>query len=517
MKLRLRVWLAGMAICLLPSLAHAQHFLNQCSAHPILVSSGLTADQAIAPTAITLVSNTSNSSTPAAATDSSAPSDLPGIRYCTPEAEAAPASSKAAPAKAELKAKAKAKAAKQAAAKAEAKAAKQAAEKAEAEAAKQAAANAEAAALFAAVTEESARLAIEAAEVEAAESAALDAALAIALERLAIEEPIDVPPLRDEAAEASPVAVATKAPMKKAPLNDSPVICTLRAPEEYLPYDLTAADALRWQVFAGGIPVPQRRLRIPNQPAATDSIVHNESSLHALYGPGEEPLASVVPPKPSVVATAAEPQGPMIPMDCLLDELVWQVSGALAEEGWLRENLQAESIGTQLPGLVFAARHQASEILVQIGQQFPVAPAIVGPPAAPQALAVALEIPAQVGPPQIIPDSVVIVSPYMPSVCCPIQNEADERVDCEAEPAGRLADNVESTDSRYDDGFDFEENFLAKLDRQDDDALTQATPQPSKEEIDANLQEVLDLVRSLANPFRNRIADGANETDTIQR
>lgn len=562
MKLRLRVWLAGLALCLFPTFAQAQHFLNQCSHAPIPICADMTPTDAAKVAAANALAgieycvpegyaldshddfaakdaNSENPENLAAAIEqlaSEEPLDVneataqpqPSVEVVT-EVAAAPVVEEIAevveaaePAVEEIAevfevaepvmeeiaevevVKAAAPAVEEVAEVAEP-AMEEIAEVFEAPAP----AVEEIAEVMEAVEpaiEEIAEVeVVEAAEPTIEEIAEVEVAEAAepAIEEIAEVEVVEVAaPAAEEIAEvmeaaepaieeiaevaeiAEPAVEVTEAQLAR--LMDAPIICTLRDPEEYLPYDLTATDALQWQIFADGIPRPSRSVQIPLRLDAESPTAPAEEVAVSVEIPGDldaidcgevEPYASAIwndSPAAEQVAVAEPVAEEAVAveavagssMECLLDELVWQTSDALRPDGWLRSSVQPEAIGERLLSATQFAGRQADSLLNQLAQQMLVQPALVGPPAPAAAPAAA--------PFDAPEDFVVLDQRDTPQVCCPLEDFSNE---------------LEFADAGHDD----------------------------LESIDENLQAVLDFVRSIASPFQPRIANGGQETDTLAR
>jgi len=405
-------------------------------------------------------------------------------------------------------------------------------------------------------------------EPPAAEVEVATETMAEAIDQLASEEPVDVSSIAETecpALDCSEEGQETIAELRieSIPLADSPVICTLRAPEEYLPYDLTAVDALRWEIFADGIPRPSRRRPVPLSSdvedatlAATELVVEAEGTteeLPLIPAPvmDEEPQASVVAIESLVseeVAVATAPMvvedasrageaSPAFPIECLLDEVVWQTTEALRPQGWLASQLQPAAVGENLAAAIRGAEDTSVQWLRSLAHRLPAQPAMVGPaapvqPVAPAPTAVVLNDASTA-------TSEEVAEGAPPTVCCPMEAMVDATghavvtqpsIDCEVREGRNFA--ALGTD----DEPASPEVSVAAIERHDDTAVGQVLPsevaeastnEPSKAvvevasieelEIDENLSAVLEFVRSLANPFQARIANGGKETDTIAR
>lgn len=571
MKLQLRTWLAGLALCLFPTFAQAQHFINQCSHSPVPINAEVTTDEAAR---------------------IAAANALAGITYCVPEETpleadsevAAECSQAEAATEAELGTQIDCQAGQESldnpaaeVAVAEIEVIEAEAEVAEVEIAEVEAANTEMVAAAEAVeVAEIVASGGEAAEAEEVAPLGEDAAAEVAV----VDEPESTLPAIEVVTEVVEqveelVDGQPRAMPEVARLMDAPIICTLRDPEEYLPYDLTATDALEWQIFADGIPRPRRELQIPlaadtamaefaKEEPVTHELVEHEPAAEELFAQPTQPEASAAVEQPLVateldkiddgriepfasastaaaVASAPEPAQSILDaalarqvgsLDCLLEDLKWRAGEALAEDGWLRTRLQPAHFGARLYSASYRAVDEAQSLLASLGEQLPAAaaaPALVGPPA-PQADALAVEM-APAAEPAASVAAVEVAEPAesslavviedrrdTPTVCCPLEDFADVYEYSEAEEAFAAVETDRSEPAASElVQLDAPEVGDAVAEAGSDGDLGAALAAERLEEIDANLQAVLDFVRSISSPFQPRIANGGQETDTLAR
>lgn len=569
MTVRLRPWLAGLALCLLPSAAHAQHFMNQCSQQPVPIPTGCSPAETVTDAGNDQPKIAVLSQHAVEVIELSA-ADL-GIEHCVgsdyvplrievrklqdaDDVAAAPAGAEEAVAAMPVEKKIGPEAVCPMIATIEswpieipdftrsrrvtppqAIAAKQPSER-------------------------------QADAILAGSAEAIVPSLVAAIEQLASEEPLDVaatePPLKqpqppteattakqnhdatagDEAVASKDADAASAADLAAVPFNDAPIICTLRAPEEYLPYDLTPTDSLRWQLFADGIARPERV--VPRSVAReTEPAPAEEESADVaadlfvcpwmhLVGEDEEPFASVVAPEaaessaPEVVATEqpvelARPPHvtettPAFSVACAIDELVWQAGEALRPQGWLRARLAPESIGRQLARVVTRGQQQAAGWVQVIASRLPVAP----PAPAGGALAVKPDAaePDAAEPAEAPEAAAEIAGAAEPEAFFSLLDESHP-----TEPAETIAVEPVEEEPYFFSLFDAEDAVMEPAGPQEiavpalvGPVLPQPAPEPEVD-YDAELERVLEFVRALTDPFRRRIANGGQETDRIAR
>lgn len=216
------------------------------------------------------------------------------------------------------------------------------------------------------------------------------------LDALAGEEPVDVvsdeaagTPEKGEAIGSFTVMVPTFAVDEPAvpeseTSSDSPVVVTLVQQEEYLAYDLTAIDRMKLRIFPYGIPRYQARLQIPMQSGDSPEGVVDASSAEAA-------TERTVAPETKAVEHS-------IPIDCLLDELVWRASTTLRAGSPFRQSLHPHRIGANLARLTGSVSEGAEQWIAAL---IPVAPPNGDVLNAPQPIQLAGQ----------------------PSVCCPFNPE----------------------------------------------------------------------------------------------
>lgn len=183
------------------------------------------------------------------------------------------------------------------------------------------------------------------------------------IEELAANEPLDVDPYEDlgpsRLVDSFPAIESLAAPaetgIEVSPLDPltggSAMIVTLE--EDYFPYDLSVRDLKIWNL----IPIASHPFCIRSQADISD--------VDPMWQEFDKVVAEEVESDPQdTIAVHGS-------ADCLLNNLVWEVSGWIEENASQYASINAETVGRGLAGALVAAHNQASDVAIRVAGSFP--------------------------------------------------------------------------------------------------------------------------------------------------